>query len=538
MASEKFVIHLEAFDGGLTQSPWVGGENQYSYNSFTDHWTEPGSLVGVPNLNEVIASSSSATKATVLAVIRTSEPTREHAVLTATNSSWTLGTAKLNFDGTLSSLVAFADVYLADTNMIGRHTTPLVEYSNDLFTAKGIYVYQHTNFVSGASYVSAGPAGGSASDLIENFGYLYASYLTTSNASPGFIWRYDASVSSLITDGSAVLNPAIQLAAGWSPICMDNFGDYIAIASNQALSNDLVDWSTMSHSRIYIWDGISNTFDKKVDLRGMAVTAIHVHLGQLYAFSSSIGGIDIYRYAGGDVVQRVARVAVNNGIEATTNPDLFVPYVRKQSISSYGNRMYFGIVIDDSNYPLGNIYSFDTQTGTLDVIDIDGNRGTYTVFYDNEINLRSYQKTTGSSPGFSLAAAPFASASFSIVSSTRFAPMGKKMKINRVLVRHSYLSSTSDTIAVKLNCNVADAPRTFGATQIMAVTGSSLSVPGVGSSSAYEHAYTFQKTDGTPIPLLDSFSLTLNVASDTSIISRPRVFLPIVVEGELIDSPN
>lgn len=538
MASEPFTIQFESFDGGLSQGGYTGGDNQYAAASLLDYSTEPGTLVGAPRLTEIEITTGASYRPAVLDVFRSSSASKDYPALVATNSSYTLATVNLNSDGTLTQLAVFDTYYMGLNTYFGRAPTPLAEYANDLFTISAGSIIQQTDYASSASYVTNSPVNGLPSDLVENFGYLYGSIITTSNASPGHIWRYDASSSSLITTGAAILDPAVQLAIGWSPICMENYGDYIAILANQSSSVDCLDWTQYKNSRLYIWDGVSNSFDKKVDIQGQSMTAIHTHLGQLYGFSSTIGGIDILRYAGGDSFQKVGRIPINLGSADTGIQDIMIPWVRKQSISSYGTKIYIGVMHDGNVAAQGNLFSFDTATGVVDRIYGSNSKSAHTAFFCNEMQVASFQQFTNASLKFMMAAAPFKTAPFDFATLTRRAPAGKKMKINRVHLYHSYLRDTDDRIRLYLNYNLADSVRGYGSAQIADVSGSSLSVPGVGTASAYEHIYTFQQTDGTPIPLLDSFALSVLTSLDSTNGERIRIFLPITVEGEYIDSPN
>lgn len=542
MASEPFTIQFESFDGGLSQGPYTGADNQYTWNRYMDTWTEPGTLQSIGFLEEFSPTSNASYKTAILSIIRSSTSNNKYPVIVATNASWTLATAMMSeTDGTLTPLARFDTYNLTAPSIIGRYNQPLVEFNNDLFTASGLNTIQHTAFATSSSFVTQATSGMQVTDIIENFGYLYVSKIAGTNSSPGYIARFDTTNGSLITNGGTVFyEPAVQLAAGWGPTCMANFGDYIAISALKTGQHDMLDWSLRGSSRLYIWDGISNNFDKKVDIPGAAVTAIHTHLGQLYLFASTPGGIDILRYAGGDVVQKVARISTAYGNSVDTNgEDTNVPWVRKQSISSHGTKMYIGTMVNGGDAAQGNLYAFDSQTGVVDMVDRFSKLGTHTVFFNNEIRMASEQRASNSSPVYFMGNVPFQNGEAYITTTTRFAPAGKKMRIKRVLVRHAYLPGSSDTIGVRLNYNLTELPRsTAPGTSILSASGSSLNTPGIGDNAAYEHVYTFQQADGTPMPLIDSFNLGLSMTSDQSTYHRTRVFLPIVVEGELIDSPN
>jgi len=542
MASEPFVIQLESFDGGFAASPYTGAENQYSDAFYCDHWTEPGTLMSIPSIREFEITSSASYKAMLLAVTRTTDASKKYVGVAATNASYTLSFVQLNEgDATFTPLVRLDSYYQTAPSLTGRYPNPILEYADDLLTASATTLIQNSQWATGASlYTSAGNWTGAVSDIIENFGYAYVSKVASSNSSPGAIARYDLVTSaSLVSDGASMLDPAVQLSPGWGPTCMANFGDYIAISALKTTQVDLLAWSLLDGSRIYIWDGISNTFDKKVEVPGETITAIYTAGGQLYAFSSKPGGISILRYAGGDVFQTVGFLPCNTGRTVDTDvTDTQVPFVRKQAISCWGSKLYIGVTVNGGTNSNGNLFTFDTKTGVVDLILRPSSTSTHTVFFNNEINFASFQTASNASFHYKMGNTPALHSEFRVTSTTRFAPMGKKMKIKRILVRHSYLASSSDYINLYLNYNITGSPRTVGATQVLNATGSSLNTPGIGDNAAYEHAYTFQQTDGTPMPLLDSFNLSMHVVSDFAAYHNPRVFLPIVIEGEYIDSPN
>lgn len=540
MASEPFTIQFESFDGGLSQGPYTGADNQYSYNYNGDFWTEPGTVTSIGSFRDYEITSNASYKSVVLSMIRSTDDTKKYPALLATGSSWTLTFANIGGAGAITEILQAPGYYEPNPSLVGRRPIPLLEYGTSLIASSGFSILQVPTWTSGSSlYTSSGSWNGTVSDLVESFGYLYVSKTAATSSSPGAIARYDLVTSaSLVNDGASYLDPAIQLAPGWGPICMANYGDYIAVAALKTKQTDFLDWSIRGDSRIYIWDGISNTFDTKVDVQGSTITAIHVHGGQLFAFASRPGGIDILRYAGGNAMQKVGSVMTTMGtIVDTSRTDTNVPWVRKQSISSFGSKIYFGTISNGGDESQGNLYSFDVATGVVDMIQRTGKGSCLTVFLNNETRLMSLQNASNSTYSWKVGYTPFTNDEVHMTSTTRFAPIGKKMKIKRALVRHSYLPGTSDQVNLYLNYNLTRSPRAQAGTSIVSVTGSSLSTPGIGDNAAYEHAYTFSDENGA-FPLVDSFNLSLEIICDLAAYHRPRVFLPIVIEGEYIDSPN
>lgn len=567
MASEPFSIEIDSFEGGLAQGPYTGQPNQYAYATGMDQWTEPGSLVGGIDFSAFTygpISNSSYTGALLAIDVHgetAQSPSGTNFFTLQEGVSRDLFVSGFNStsNGSLSNgpeiLNTDLDVGASDFDFAN---TIRIYLGSILAGGSGDdTVYQKPNMYTNSSVFSYGKTGYTVSDIVQHFEYAYfllTPTIAASDSSPAHMVRYDYSNSSYLNSSAVVvLDPAVELSPGWAGVDSDIFGDYISIVSVNGKGGFYSNWYDAPNSRLYLWDGISTTFDSKIDIQGAAITASKAHLGNIYLFGSGRGGVDIYRYAGGNVVQKVGRASISVGT-VSDSTDADVAYVRKESITTNGDFIYFGTTIPTTPNPKAKFYSFNVRTGAIDMVLEPTNasyiRSILSACVTPTMSLVSYvNDQTGSSlKGFYAFSSTTNSSvatntrtgrtsDWSVVTSSYFAPIGKKMKVNRALVRHSYLP-TDNALSVTINRNHETVARGVPTTALASVTGADANTPGVGDSSFYEHVYTFTQADGQPVPLLDAFQLGVSVTNASGTTDRPRVFLPIVIEGEYIDSPN
>lgn len=202
----------------------------------------------------------------------------------------------------------------------------------------------------------------------------FGDFVTAANSNKGkgvvhFIKTTRTTNEGDTNDGS--LYNALDLPFGYKIFDIESFGTDLAILASQVGSDTTIN---QGHAALFLWDTISDSFYRQIDLPCPLGTALLSHGGTLYIWGGSIDfGYQLYEYSGGFAVKPVGHFMDN------ASP----PFAG--AVDAYGDRISWGTVITYpsaaavvmslgyqtpgfSDYAFNNIVKASTSTNTLPII--------------------------------------------------------------------------------------------------------------------------------------------------------------------------
>lgn len=158
-------------------------------------------------------------------------------------------------------------------------------------------------------------------------GYAYmCDYNTISNVTRGLIHRIGITTAGA---NSGSLYNALDLPPNVRPFGCASYGTDLAIIGSAFSGEDPADLR-IGNSYLFLWDTISDSFYKQIDVPSAIVTAVKNVSGALYIFGRNVGeGWQLYRYVGGDAVELLANFSTG------TSPSM-------AAVDVQAGRLYFG----------------------------------------------------------------------------------------------------------------------------------------------------------------------------------------------------
>lgn len=435
---------------------------------------------------------------------------------------------------------AIQTLYTTTANLAWGSTPSrsVVEFKGNAYLFNGNVLMSIDAYLSSPSETTKSISNAIATDIIAHKDFVYYSYVYQTGNYSGKIGRFDGSTA--IT-GAGASDAQISLEPNYSPVCMASWGDYNAILASEGAST--TPWTDGQNVKLYIWDGISNTFDKIVTINDNAPQACYSMNGVLYIICAGFGRtIRLYGYTGGDSAELlwVYNVDDSNSIG-----------VRKQTITSDGNFLYFapyGLTNGKAyQYFYGGLsgkkvggmaYTMETVATPGDISNIYAaanfaDRGYVSFITDAASSKRTFKlskSTTVPTSNCALRTPVF------------YAGEGSRVRIKRVRVRHTDISA-ADTITIALNPNAKNNPNTFTGTgdELVSKSGTATTNDGTEASIGEIRTYSFgyasnSSLPNTPTQLLDRFQFLIKYSP--SGVARQRIILPIYVDGEIVTEPN
>lgn len=509
--------------GGLAQSAESCAPNQFSFSSNVDFFSEPGVLKPLPQLAGTALTLPSNTDSRIRAFTKVLNDTSYpyYAVSWSTSS---LTTMRILKSSDMTTWQTATDITGADA-FSASEPISIAEYNGDLFIHYVDYIDQWTNFPTVAASITNRAVSGQANKMLPALGFLYYLHGPVSVGSGGSIGRYD---------GSAFNDTAIQVDKDFNPVSADEWNDFLVIGAVHGISTT----RGGLNSRLYVWDGVSNVFDKKVDIPSPGLMSVRNVNGVVHILCvDTNNNIRIYLWNGGTDV--VLAETILTGASTTSRMK-----IDDNAVAVDGEFLIFGaktvgfstsLAIKRGVYGYGrydaktNRYLWcrdTTMDGTVgrDFYAIDIIDGvTLTTWYADNMSTTStnaYRTSTSM--------ATTSRMDFDIRSPD---PM-YRCHIKRAKIRHANLTSGT-SIVLRYNRN-QESSQGGEFTQLLASAGSSTD-PGPGDSgTAKIRKFSVTQLDEGNVPTLDSFQL--QVALNSSGSTGPKLKLPIVVQGEIL--PN
>lgn len=202
----------------------------------------------------------------------------------------------------------------------------------------------------------------------------FGDFISASNANKGkgvvhYIKTTRTTDEGNTNDGS--LYNALDLPFGYKIFDIESFGTDLAILASQVGSDTTIN---QGKAALFLWDTVSDSFYRQIDIPCPLGTALLSHGGVLYIWGGSMDfGYQLYEYTGGFSVRVVGHFMDNSS----------PPFAG--AVDAYGDRISWGTVITYpsaaavvatlgyqspgfSDYALNNIVKAGTSTNTLPII--------------------------------------------------------------------------------------------------------------------------------------------------------------------------
>lgn len=557
MANSDFTIKIESFGGGLSHVPNVGAPNQYASASGMDLWSEPGVVMPNRTFKQYTSASLPSFTATgqvvydVVDVGTSSNASLANKIYgVGSDNSGALRLIRRETTNTWVSLASLASVSALDA---GDHIE-LVTYQERewplIIGSSKNGVFQINGAVGTVWQFHYDTTSYPAFCVEKKDGYAYYGWATNDTyPEEGYIGRVDYTTSlSSLPNTTTNIREYIGLEPGEVPADMERFGDFIAIVGARRTSLNLgntsfVQQSFKGNSTLYIWDGVTKVFDKKVPIIGMEGMAVKQVKGRLFIIGRTGSGlIELREWLGENTV--ALRATYNSTLQQSESYRGNI-WVLPTSVTVEGDMLMFGVSGNGSYSNHGMIYGFDTLTNTPHMVYQRQQSASSQVRMLRSLRGVIFHTQTDSTGNILQESDQFLGAYRSIGSFTDdavvttpfFTPDPSKLfKLKRVRVRHSSISSLSNFFVQFIpNRNVDADNYTSSATNIVTKTGDGVNGDVGDTGIAAIRDYSIKDANGN-FPILDAMALKISMTSNASL--RERIYLPIVIEGEVIDNPQ
>jgi hypothetical protein len=521
MATKTIVID-NLHSANRAGNPYRGEPNQIIKNTNFNYWSHPGLIVPDYAYGNTNATTSSGVDKRFLDFI----------LVTGDTSYPYWGLSYTSDDHPVFSKYTSADTWSQQykCTLSGGWTNTwrgFVEYGSSIIGYQGSTLYQVQTPWGSAVETTHSLSPSIVTDMIVANNVLYFSHNDPA-VGYGRVGTFDYSTSTLIT-GAGRTDAYVGIDRGFYINSMSEVGDYIAITASKPADYTNISINSNINSRIYLWDGVSNTFDSKIDINESDTCSSYAIDNSLFVFSSGRGGsLRVHRYEPG--ASRAELVAVFENISTPGS----TPYVRKQAITHDKDNLLFGLTSSSRGY----IYGINRLTGKT----IVKNSWAHAVSLPTDIyalktlnsNFSVISLINDSSTKYLLRTDSTWNYIQELVTPIIYPSPNKRCRIKSVRIRYRDLGSGA-TIIVAYNPNQSADLYTGTFINLINKTGFGTSA-GTGDAGTNEiRTYTFGHADGSIAPIIDSFQLSIYATSGGSEGENRMIILPIVIEVEELD---